>query len=460
MNKRKKFLVFLIAVFLLLAIPCLLLILKKPIPAASILKASSEDDVYQFYYRSVPGLKMAEDTGMVKDLNKRLEWPGRDSVVIIDRIWYSTKSVYLFYHVENMTEAAYLGGEIYLPSSEPARKQSFHGLDSIGRASEKGILFNDSYYSCLKLPPLRDNSGNIISGIETLAYAPFINVPDRKDKDSFTAVRLKAFDIGLNYLANEEPVTKIPVQAMIDINDKQLSFYQVNISPSVLQIYFQYLNSGKDRVYRVKGTYTTDKGETYEFDAYPRAITDYPYHYSMDVPPLHIIPSSLQIQIDSIYCTGSDSISFDINTRQYDGKSKSYKVEIGKDQVKGTDILVEEILLNKQSAEIFIAAKPAAGKPAPYTRIDLSNPQWYREELDIKEEANILTIKNADYQLYNPDKLAYGIKVKPEKGIYIDLERDFWDSTGIIRIEIDNLRYVYEIGMKAVITLDNQPDSD
>ena len=38
-----------------------------------------------------------------------------------------------------------------MPDDEPVEKQPFHGSKSIGGDEEKGIIFHDSYYSCLKL---------------------------------------------------------------------------------------------------------------------------------------------------------------------------------------------------------------------------------------------------------------------------------------------------------------------
>jgi len=460
MRMNKRFIIFLISLLLLLAIPITVLILKKPGPAVPVNNASNLDEVSQFYYRAVPGLKMAEAAGMVRDVNKRLEWPGRSFTVAVDRIWYNPKSVYLFYHVEGMTNAAYLGGELYLPSSEPSLKQPFHGTNSIGRPNEKGIVYNNSYYSCLKLSPLYDTTGEVIKDIDILTYTPFINIPGSDDKDLPESVQLKSFEINLSFHSDDEPVTKVPAGSLLEFDDRQLNFYQVNISPSALSIYFQYLNSGKDKVYRVKGAYTTDKGETYDFDAYADTITEYPYHYSIDLPPLHITPDNLQIYIDSIYCTGTDSVSYEIDTAKYNGKSKTYSVEIGRNQIKSSDLLIEEISLDKQSAEVFIAVKSPEDTSVPYMKIDLSNPGWYRDEACTKNKANALTVTNDDFMPFNLDEQVHGIKSVPDKGVYISFQRDYWNSSKRIRIKLKNLNYIYKIGQKTSLELDIQENQD
>ena len=159
----------------------------------------------------------------------------------------------------------------------------------IGGDEEKGIIFHDSYYSCLKLPPLRDDSGQVFTEIETLTFTPYINIPKQDEENQMENLPLKSFDIALNYNQEEETVTKFFIDRQIEIHDKHLKFYQVDLSPSVLRVYFQYLNSGRDQVYRIKGSYTTDKGETQIFDAFTKAITDFPYHYTFEISPFHIL---------------------------------------------------------------------------------------------------------------------------------------------------------------------------
>src|SRR5690554_3372747 len=118
MNK-KRFPLFLLIILLIVAIPIIYFVFRQPKSETTLLTASSREEVNQFYYRAIPGLKMAEEVDLIREINYQLELPGQNATLVIDRIWYNTKQVTIFYHVEGISEAVYLGGEFYLPSNEP-----------------------------------------------------------------------------------------------------------------------------------------------------------------------------------------------------------------------------------------------------------------------------------------------------------------------------------------------------
>lgn len=459
MNKRRFFL-FLSVIFCLVLIPVLYLLLRQPASETSLLTASGRDEVNQFYYRAVPGLKRAEEENLVRDINKRLEWPGRNAAVYIDRIWYNVKSVTIFYHVEGISETAFLGGDLYLPSEEPHEVQPFHGTHSIGRASEKGILYQDSFYSCLKLPPLRALSNQVLSEIEKISFTPYINLLRKKD-GGMESTRLKSFEILLNYNTDEEEIIKIPLDSQIDIDGRQLHFYQIDLSPSALQLYFQYLKSERDMVYRVKGSYSTAKGEVHTFDSMTKAITKYPYHYIIEIPPFHIRPDTLQVHIDSISCISNESVEFLIDTSQFGGKNRSYAVELGKKRIKNTDVLISNINLNRQAAEIFVSFVSDANEAsAPIMGLEPVLPKWEHKGSDGEEPSCRLAVLDSDLQPYNLDIWNYGLDLLPGEGIRIRLDRRFWDDSSVARVQLKNLAYIYYVNKEVSLPLLFETSSD
>lgn len=455
---RKRFLFFLSILFCIILIPVFVLIFRQPKTETSILTASSQEDIHQFYYSAVPGLKMAEDAGLVREVNKRLDWPGKNTAIYIDDIWYNMKSVFLFYHVEEFPSAAYLGGELYVPANEPVEKQAFHGTASIGSTTEKGIIYKEDYYSCLHLSSIQDSSEKYISELDTVYYTPYINVPSHEGKDIIESAQLKSFEIPLNYNAEEETETIIPLDSQLELEEKKLHFYQANISPSKLKFYFQYMNSGKDQVYRVCGSYITDKGETHSFDVYPNVITEYPYHYTIEVPSLHLIPDTIQMKIDSIFCVGKDEMDFEIETSKFTGKNRSWDTEIGKDQIKGTQILIKNIDVNPQLVKVFIACISDTEKPAA-AEINLypTNSNWIRKDETYTNLPNQLIIQDADFEQYETDIYSYGIETIPGEGIRICLDRQFWDATSKVHLKLKNLTYQYKINksLPLKLSLDN-----
>jgi len=458
MNK-KRFLFF-ISLIIVVLIPVLYFILKQSDIDTSLHEVVTLDEVQQFYYRAVPGLRQAEEAGLIREVNKQIALPGQDAVLFIDKIWYNKKNVIIFYHVSGVKEIVYLGGEFYLPTNEPNEKRAFYGSKSIGSNEEKGMLYNESFYSCLKLPPLHDSSGQLITEIETLTFAPFVNYFNIEKDNQLETIPLKSIDITLEYNQDEEKTTKIPTDSQITFDERQVHFYQFDISPSVNRLYFQYLNSGRDKVIRVKGSYTSDKGESQTFDVFPNAITDYPYHYTMELPPFHLMPESVHIYIDSLVCVGNDNVSFKLDTKQFGNKNRSHETEIGKNRIRGTDIYIKSITLNNSFVDIYISFVNEDETDKPFVRIYPALPVWAHESLTYKNEANYLLLYNYDYELFNTDKYAYGADILSEQEMCLSLDREFWDEANTIYLQINNLTYFYQINKSTQVKLNYEKSYD
>ena len=60
--------------------------------------------IRQYYYNSVPGLIRAEKLDMVKPIHKTFDIPKTNYSLKLDRIWYNSRNVFIFYHVENIDQ--------------------------------------------------------------------------------------------------------------------------------------------------------------------------------------------------------------------------------------------------------------------------------------------------------------------------------------------------------------------
>lgn len=453
MNK-KRFFIFLTATVLITAI-AIISFVTKPEPKPALLTANREEEVKLFYYRAVPGLKIAEELDLVVPLYKRLDISGMDAKVNIDSIWYNNKTINIFYHIEGLLKEAYLGGDLYLPSKEPDKKTPFWGLHTIGRANEKGIYYGSNFYSCLTLPVLKDKYHNQLNEVETMIFSPFINLPLKKD-NKLEAIQLKSFDINIKYKIETEPVVKIPIDSQIEFDQRKLRFYQFDRSPSANRIYFQYQNSGRDKVYRLKGRYTTSKGDTVSFDAYPEVLTEYPFHYYMEIPPFNISATDFQLFVEDLYCVGEDSAVFEVKPGLYTNKKGKHEVEIGKDSIKGTELYINKITLDDEYVELNLKATASIDKIEPYTRLDLKSPllHSYNDSMGV-QAANIITIQDGDFNYYNLDDYAFGLITHPGAGISIKLSREYWNEKDTLYIKLNNLSYLYRLNRDINISLEN-----
>lgn len=452
MNK-KRFLIFL-SVVLLLSIALIFLLRGPAQPAFTILKAQGEEDVRLFYYRAVPGLKQAEEMDLLVALNQTFALPGTKAKLVIDRIWYHPQGVVLFYHVEDMDTPAYLGGDLYLADKEPDKKTVFWGPKSIGRSNEEGILYRDGFYSCVTLSPLKDTRERVLAEVEHLMYKPFLTILDSTEnkKAEQKIVSLKAFEIELNYAANQEPIQKISLSSQLEFDSKRMVFYQTNLSPSAFKVYFQFLNSGRDRIVRMQGQYKTNKGENHTFDIEPALMTGYPYHYVILLPPFHVVPDSITLSVDTMDLIGSDKISFEIDTKAYGGNKKDHTINRSLETLRNTFISLEKINLDRETAEIHLGLSYSGLPLEPHTRLNIlhpfasgSYPFYVLPGQDAVEPANILTIRNQNFVYYDFKALPFGYALNPGAFLRLQIDRGYYNDSDTLHVELKNLSYRYEV---------------
>jgi len=462
--KTKRFLMLLAAGITLISVSIALFLHKPRVETVNVLYAEEADEIDLFYYRSVPGLKQAEDLGLVKPVNRAFDLSGSKGRLIIDRIWYSNKGISIFYHVENLDTLCYLGGDLYLPGNEPDVKTINWGEDSIGTRNEKGIIYNGEFYSCLRLPHVTAAGGRPADNIGNILFKPYLSVyPSRsaESADDPQVFSLKAFSIPLDYNSEDEPVTKTALDSWIQLDGRRLAFYQADLAPSVVRIYCQFLNSGRERITSIKGNYKTDKGEMHSFEAVPSLLTTYPYHYFFEVPPFHTIPGEVTLYIESLRIQGRDRLEMTVEPVSYGDRPKKHIIEQTKDTLHNTAVVLKSIDTGPEMVSIsieFIAGKPDretftlldVGFPAPEGSF---LPEYLTGELPQKP-SNTLSIINNELRSYDFAGMPLEIASIPGESLKIGISRQYWDKSKSIRIALEDLSYLYIINKEASLVLE------
>jgi len=454
-----------LTVMAIVALGALYLLLRTPSTTkVNMIQVDKEEQINMFYYRSVPGLKRAEELGLVMPVHRRYEIPGCEAELKIDRIWYNQKDVYIFYHVENLPQLAYLGGQLYLEGNVPEETAVFWGADSIGRASEKGVVYKGNFYSCLRLPALRDRNQQLLKEIHEIFYSPYLVIDQsgKKDKEE-TGFEFDPIKIELNYSIDKEYLEKIEMEHSVDVGDGQLKFYQLNIGSSYNRLYFLYINDRRDIIYHLKGTILSNSGEYHRFDGAPDVITEYPYHYYIDFSPFDKTPDSIEITIESMDLIGNKQFVFDIIPEDYDKKSQTYHVKKEIAYMDNAEILLDSVKTEEDIVWLYISYIEREGLTSPYSilRAELPNAEKGADVLGSMHQlrhpvGNIITVQNLGKKDSQKVPEILGLVRKGDNLFGFGLSREFWDTSEKILVQISNLTYRINANKKTNLKLMNE----
>lgn len=444
MNKKRFFTFLSVLILIVAAVGILVIRQQNPIESALNIEDSVEG-VRFFYYRSIPGLKRAEEADLVVPIHKSYEINEKPRVLKIDRIWYSQKNIYVFYHVENLDKVAYLGGYFYIEEQRPTELMKYDPQESIGRPSERGVLFNNAFYSFATFSVL----DNIPDDAVELYFEPYLQIDD--GEYSFEPI---ALDIG--QCIKEEPVESYKLEASVQINDNILEFYELEAGISSNKIYFSYTSPNSELIYGLQGNIQTDKGEQFEIYVAPSSILENPGHYFIEIPPFNTIPSSLKFKLKSMDIIGTDSIIAEIETSvvNSDNKGKGNKpLQRELENIRNTTIRLDSIAFDEEFVSLEIVYYPKVESEPPYSWLKMGlltleeqKQALYKTQNIYNPLPNIISIKNNFNKSPNESDTYYSrqktwVYCPIDNKIFIGIPRDFWDSSNKIYIKMNNLTY-------------------
>lgn len=454
---------------MIVVIICAIYVIFRPPKNASVQISSvdREEDINLFYYRTVPGLKRAEELGLVTPIHKRIEIPNNNSELKIDRIWYNEKNTYIFYHVENTSQVAFLGGALFQDEKDTSFDVAkLWEVEAVGRPSERGINYKNNFYSCVRIPSLTDDNGNNIEELSQVFYRPYLVIADKKDIQLFNeskGILFEPIKFNLTYNYQEQPNEQFKLDTVVEFEKTQLNFYKITIGSSENNIYFLSTNDNQDIIYNIKGTLITDKGEQQNIDVYPEVITEYPYHYVFDIEPFNYLPDSIELKMASIDLISKSQLAFELDTKSYSKKKGSYHVQKDIDYFFNTAIQLEQIKLDKDNVWIgmrYIWAEPD-NKPYPLLKAELpiySNNALILSNISTSKHAfsNIISVRNETFS--SMDKYADNL------GMYKDrvdrfsfaIPRQFWNNSKTIYIDICNLTYQVKLDRNIMLELNEE----
>ena len=394
--------------------------------------------IRQYYYDSIPGLIRAEQLEMVKPIHKTYNIPDTHYSLKIDRIWYNSRDAFIFYHVENIDQVAYLGG--YFIADDNTQTKEIHPRDLVGTSSEKGFFYNNNFYSFLRITPvhsIKEEENDI-----NLQFKPILFIEE-------TEYDFEAINIDLEAIYAEEPIKKFKLDRKIETDEYNLELYELEAGVSYNKIYFKYNGSETETICKIQAQMITDKNEKFEVDKSP-ILTDHDEsRYYIEIEPFNELPDSFDIKIESISLIGSDSIQFTIDTSIANKKKGIHTIKKPLARVINTDIILETLHFKDNHVEIELQWDNADNRDN-----DMILEMEYlfsRNQKSLISDVNsgninvpnVITVQNHFGETIEAGSYLYPFMPHDNNinKIYCILPIEVWQESAKIFISIDNITY-------------------
>jgi len=437
---RKKYLVYQIMILIVVVLIVLFsFVYKNREKDTSVDIDPNSNAIRQYYYDSIPGLIRAEQLDMVKPIHKTFNIPDTHYRLKIDRIWYNSRDAFIFYHVENIDQVAYLGG--YFIIDDNTRAREIHPRDSVGTSTEKGFFYNNNFYSFLRITsvhPINEEENDI-----QLFFKPILFIEDTKY--DFDAINIEP-----KAIYTEEPIKKFKLDSTIEVEEYNIELYALEAGVSYSKIYFTYKGSNPETIYKIQAQIVTDKDEKFIIDKSPVLIDQDESKYHIEIQPFNELPDSFDIKIESLSLIGKDSIQCTIDTGITNKKKGIHTIKMPLARVINTDIILETLHFKDNHVEIELIWDNADNRDndtiLTMEYLFSSNEKSLlstvnRGSINVP---NVITVQNHFGEIIETGSYLYPSMPYDDNGnvkIYCILPLEVWRESEKIYISIDNITY-------------------
>lgn len=414
------------------------------------------EDIRDYYYRSIPGLKRAEELDLVKPIHKTFTTPDIDATLKIDRIWLNAKNAYIFYHVENTEDIAYMGG--FFSGDEHGEEFELHPRELIGTPEEKGVFSDMGFYSFLKIPSIDPSKDTFKDSTEDssqpLLFHPSLYIGDQK----FT---FKAIDMGIVDI--QEPMETFELESSVEIGENALKLYRLDAGMSFNRFYFTYTPINAEIIYGLKGHILTDKDESFIINTAAISMDNGEEGYYIETPPFNELPNSMVIQLESLGVIGQDSIQGIIDTQAIKPKKGVQNLGFPLGKAMETNFILKDLHFRDGEVELGLLLNSTKGEDEGLL-LEVGN-LFYKDQETLLNNSNqgqviipnVLSIENNFGEIPGTENNTYP-KFHQEKdnSFQCILPIGFWDDSYEILISIDNLTYQKVLNQSLEIDLNQE----
>lgn len=428
-----------------------------------IIRTNDMNEIKYFYYHAVPGLKRAQDMGLVSLVSKSLPIGDTSGKLNIDMVWCDGKNIFIFYNIEGLNKYGILGGDIVTQDSSVGQETTqFRGCLNPPGQKTRGIIYENKFYSAVSIPLPLDGEGEDFQQLPEVIYRPYLTLKEYNQPfvidDGDVGYSFEPIKLRVDYDKEKYQTEMVEVEGQIDIEGNILKVYQIEFGLTENRLYF--LSNTEDVIYNIKAMVSTDRNETREIDATTHVISEYPYHYYASFPAFNELPGSVNISIEEIKLVSSERVDFTIDT-----------VDLNKDQeksvdeliatVKNTNVYLDRVVKDERGLGIYMRYEMDGRFEKPYSRlqveIPMSKDQW---EYQSGIQRVALPCPNL-FGVINDIGIAgksgdFGDRGMDKEGMYMFISHEYVDSSYYITVSIENMSYAIEVDQDIKLDLGGQ----
>ncbi len=405
-------------------------------------KKTGGEELMQKY---TPGYKRAEKLGLVTEPQIKREIKEANTTLTIEKIWYSSRQVYVFYSLEPYVPNTYLNfGHLEHPEYENAKTGNYRSDGYTANFPERSDVpvIDGKYYGRITYNPLRDEKDQLLAKVKDV-YLTNISLREKNKTYEVTPIKIPVkFDI------SKEKTDLFKLNKEVDLLGRKLYLHELEVGPAENSIKCTFKGKENEQFYSLDLRLITDKGEERRISSIKSNKDYYGEGYGLvfTFPPFDELPQEIELNISNVDMIGSEKVSFELDTDLYKqyltremGQGHEFNVKklIG---LKGnSQTYLEHVYADKRGIDIEIEHKNKENIEKPYEALFAASPlndSCYRTDQKYKM-ANVATIINE-----KGEQGALGNRGKgPGNRMSGFIEADYVKGSQKIKVIVENLTF-------------------
>ncbi|HET7658544.1 MAG TPA: DUF4179 domain-containing protein, partial [Bacillales bacterium] len=398
-------------------------------------KAHSLQEVKQFQYQHVPGLKRAEALGLTKDYQIERSIPGTNGSLRIEEVWYNPKQAYIFYSInflpvkQNHNDSS---GPSRLPdlSFSVSLPQGMHS--EAGLSTSNGIFYNGRLYRVAKADSLSNT--NVSQKIKAIVLRR-LNVLIDGETYSLEAVKLP-----LNFEANPDMMQEIQLHQTYTVQDYRLTLDQFIIGTSENKLTLHFEKPVENEVLEAieLTVQSGDNGKALSLVNKSQEGNQYVFVFE----PFDKLPEQVKIHIKGIKMMSRDYFRFGIDLTDLQKSDQALQVNRQLARKKGTNIVLDSLKYDHNGLQVQIRYSPVSGEKPDDIKLTVTPPNFPRENWTQDADRPLLLLITNEI-----DRYAFNGKSEagPGSSYRFTLDSNYLKGLKRLRIAVQNLPFLIHV---------------
>ncbi|MCF6138629.1 hypothetical protein [Pseudalkalibacillus berkeleyi] len=405
--------------------------------------AGSWNEVREHWYETTPGLKRAEELGLTRDFDEKVDIPNSDSELKISKVWYNSEHVYIFFGVKGKMDQQLPKMEFRLDVPESLNEKA--GFTSYADHVDDGMMHNGWFYNRVVAEPIM-KEGVTLERVREMVLKEVEIVRGSK------ILRIKnPIKLDVLYKKTDERTRIVQVNEDFKVNNGNVQLKKMVLGTSKIMTHWAF--SGlKDQLKTIHGTVQIG-GENLSLSEIE--FTDANI-FQMKSSPANSEPNEIVVNVDSVELIGDEQFTFTIDTKEYTEDTEPFEKRVNKRiaKIKNTDIYLDKIILKKD--RFYISIQYDSNNEDEH--LISARPYLKSEDLRMKQNqdpydklrSHITEISNEKGEIL---KDHMGVGTGPENQFNMSIPKAFIDQSEHLQISVDKLMYVKTLNRKVNIEI-------